>query len=80
MRYDGLTDAEGEVADHLFEANTAFNELPVEHEDDAREFEYHVHMLQGLLAVRIARRAFPEGWLNVQVDDLPPSVEDPSGV
>lgn len=64
MRDDGLTDPEGDVADHLFTANEAFAGLPVQHEDDQREFEYHVHMLQGLLACRIARREFPAGWLN----------------
>jgi hypothetical protein len=39
-----------------------FQSLPVQHEDEVAEFRYHVHMLQGLLTMRIARRAFPLGW------------------
>jgi hypothetical protein len=80
VREDGLTELEGEVADHLFSANEAFTDLPVEHEDDQREFEYHVHMLQGLLAVRVARRAYPGGWLNTQLEDPPPCPEISSGL
>lgn len=59
---DGLTNAEGEVMDSLLDAFEAYSDLPVQHADEPAEFRYHVHMLQGLLAVRIARRAFPKGW------------------
>lgn len=64
MRPDGLTEDEGLVADLLFEANCAMAELPVQHEDDMKEFEQAIHVQQGILALRIARRAFPEGWTN----------------
>jgi hypothetical protein len=64
MRGDGLTDHEGEVMDALFDAFNSYVDLPVEHEDEPGEFRYHIHMLQGLLACRVARRAFPEGWTN----------------
>ncbi len=71
-RDDGLTTEEGVVADHLFSATCAWAELPVQHEDDTREFEYHVHMLQGLLTMRIARREYPDGWSNAEPQDPPP--------
>ena len=63
-RVDGLTEDEGRVADLLFEANCAMAKLPVQHEDDMKEFEQAIHVQQGILALRIARRAFPEGWTN----------------
>lgn len=62
LRTDGLTEDEGQVADDLTDAWLVFSELPVEHEDDRSEFLYHVHMLQGMLTMRIARREYPEGW------------------
>jgi hypothetical protein len=55
---------EGVVMDALVEAFQAFADLPEQHPDEAGEFRYHVHMLQGLLACRIARRGFPNGWVD----------------
>ena len=63
-REDGLTDHEGEVQDALIDAFNSYVDLPVEHDDEPGEFRYHIHMLQGLIACRIARRAFPAGWTN----------------
>jgi hypothetical protein len=63
-RDDGLTDDEGEVMDALFDAFSSYIALPIQHEDEPAEFRYHIHMLQGLLACRIARRSYPEGWVN----------------
>lgn len=62
MRADGLSDNEGAVMDALLEAVAAWDELPVQHPDDGAEFYAAMHKLQDLLAVRIVRRAYPEGW------------------
>jgi len=62
QRLDGLTAEEGFVADALFEAFNDYLELPVQHDDEPNEFKYHIHMLQGLMAIRAARRAYPAGW------------------
>lgn len=62
FRDDGLDDAEGEVMDALVEAFDCYLELPVQHPDESSEFRYHIHMLQGLLACRVARRDHPRGW------------------
>lgn len=64
IREDGLTEDEGRVADLLYEANCAMADLPVQHEDDMREFEQAIHVQQGILALRIARRRYPKGWTN----------------
>lgn len=66
-RADGLTDAEGEVLDALSDAVEAFAELPVQHPSDEQEFLAGIHRLQDLIAVRIARRLYPEGWVNLEV-------------
>ena len=64
MRADGLTDEEGEVMDHLCWAVDAFEELEMQHPDERNEFYAAVHRIQDLMAVRIARRHYPKGWLN----------------
>lgn len=61
-RVDGLTEDEGRVADLLYEANCAMADLPVQHADDMKEFEQAIHVQQGILALRIARRHYPGGW------------------
>lgn len=61
-RDDGLTDAEGIVADALVDAANAFGALPKQHPDEGRDFCDAVHRLQDLLAMRIARRVYPKGW------------------
>jgi hypothetical protein len=61
-RADGLTDDEGIVLDHLVSAYEAFGRLEPQHPDEEAEFRGGIHRCQDLLAVRIARRAFPEGW------------------
>jgi len=61
-RADGLTNPEGYVMDALTDAFLDYCELPVQHEDEPFEFKYHIHMLQGLMAIRVARSAYPEGW------------------
>jgi hypothetical protein len=69
MRNDGLTEQEGVVADHLFEATQAWLELPEEHPYEQDEFLASIHRLQDMLATRIARRLFPEGWPTYAEED-----------
>lgn len=61
-RKDGLTAAEGMVMDALFDAHEAYQMLPVEHPIEPSEWIVALHRLQDLLAVRIVRRDYPEGW------------------
>lgn len=65
-RNDGLTDEEGVVMDHIVGAVNQFVRLPVQHPDDTADFVVATHRLQDLLAVRIARRHYPQGWTNHQ--------------
>jgi hypothetical protein len=70
-RDDGLTDAEGVVADALCKAANAFGVLPKQHPDEDRDFCDAIHRAQDLLCVRIARRAFPLGWPDKGSDAAP---------
>ena len=58
----GLTEKEQKVMDKLLNSYTAFLALPKQHPDEISEFGYAVHLIQGLLTTRIARRNFPKGW------------------
>jgi hypothetical protein len=62
LRVDGLTHEEGEVADALALAANAFARLPVQHPQELAEFVFGIHLCQGLLTTRLARRVAPEGW------------------
>lgn len=62
MRCDGLTDNEGEVMDALVIVWNKFVGLERQHPDELEMFSEGIHKCQNLLAVRIARREFPEGW------------------
>lgn len=62
MREDGLTNEEGWVMDALVDAANIYAELPVEHPSESYEFVAAIHRAQDLLAIRIARREYPEGW------------------
>jgi hypothetical protein len=64
VRDDGLTDDEGIVMDALCDALGVYAELPSEHPDDLRDFADSIHRLQDLLAVRVCRRVYPDGWVN----------------
>jgi hypothetical protein len=63
VRDDGLTDEEGKVMDALSDAVEAYSELDVGHPDEPAEFISAIHRLQDLLAVRLCRRLYPEGWV-----------------
>lgn len=63
-RDDGLTEDEGEVMDALCEAVACWDQLEEQHPSETAEFYGVIHRAQDLLAVRIARRLYPEGWVN----------------
>ena len=58
----GLTDEEEIVYTLLRAAANAYADLPVEHPSEPGEFTDAIHRGQDLLAARIARREYPEGW------------------
>jgi hypothetical protein len=49
--------------DALTDAVEAYGELEQQHEDEPQEFIMAIHRLQDLLAVRLCRRLYPEGWV-----------------
>lgn len=61
-RSDGLTKEEGQVMDALVSAWSAFVGLQRQHPQELDDFSFGIHKCQDLLAVRIARRVYPEGW------------------
>jgi len=58
----GLTPREKEVMDHLVDAWNIFIKLNYHSETDVREFQTALHVLQGKLAIRIARREHSDLW------------------
>lgn len=69
-RPDGLTDDEGVVMDALVTATNAYADLPVEHPSEPDEFVTGIHRAQDLLAVRIARRDYPDGWARFDTETV----------
>lgn len=62
----GLLADEQRVMDLAVEIWEAWLALPIEHPGERAEV---VHRVQDLLAVRIARREFPEGWKLYEVKE-----------
>jgi hypothetical protein len=58
----GLTAREDTVMGHLAEAFNGFIRLEAHHPSEQEEFAAAIHRCQDLLAVRIARRRYPDGW------------------
>jgi hypothetical protein len=58
----GLTEDEQEVMNKLNECYAAFFALGREHPDEMRDFIDGVHRIQDVMAVRVVRRCYPEGW------------------
>ena len=58
----GLTFKEQEISDKLVDIWNLFLKLPQTHPDEITELRFAVHIIQGLLTARIARREYPEGW------------------
>lgn len=48
--------------DSLLDAFNHFLNLEIQHPNDTAEFIEYLHNIQRLIAVRIARRAYPTGW------------------
>jgi hypothetical protein len=59
---NGLTRDEDRVMTLLMRTYRAFLSLDREHPDEMREFVDGVHRIQGVLAMRVVRRAYPQGW------------------
>ena len=53
-----------EVLSKLVEAYNRFLQLPVQHDDDLRDFTDGIHRCQHVLAIRIAREARPDLFYN----------------
>ena len=58
----GLTPNEQTVMDKILDTYNAFCKLDRQHPDEGREFTDSIHKLQSIMALRIARRVYPEGW------------------
>ncbi len=58
----GFTDAEQRCHDALMDCYRLYLELPRQHPNEIQEFGYAVHLIQGLLGMRILRRDHSEGW------------------
>ena len=58
----GFTKTEKCCHDASMEALRVFNDLTREHPDELHDFTDAIHNIQGLLAIRIVRRCFPEFW------------------
>lgn len=62
----GLTHAEQEIMNYLFKSYNIFIKLEKHHPDELRDFTDGIHKLQGILAMRIVRRDYPEEWFNTK--------------
>lgn len=60
----GLTKKETKVIDYLFKACELYNKLPQQHPCDMDEWNFGVHICQGLLMQRVVRRVYPNYWRN----------------
>ncbi len=61
-RSHGLTEAEARVFYHLVRATESYRELPEEPYHSWGEWTPHATALHKLLALRVVRRDYPEGW------------------
>ncbi len=62
LRVDGLTEPEGKVLDLLVDAFNEFCKLERQHPNEGTDFTDGIHKCQSVLALRIVRREYPEGW------------------
>ena len=60
----GLTVEEQEVMDDILNTWDKYLKLEKQHPEEVKEFGYAVHLMQGLLAMRVVRRDYPDGWIN----------------
>mgnify|MGYP007077388345 CR=1 FL=1 len=62
MNKTGFTENENACHDALMECYARYCELPQQHPQELAEVTYAIHQIQGLLATRIVRRCYPDGW------------------
>lgn len=58
----GLNPSEQDCMDGLVAAYNAFCKTERQHPDEMRDVVDAIHRIQDILAVRVARRLYPEGW------------------
>lgn len=66
----GLTPEEDHVLTIVSDLWGAWMALPVQHPNDLGDICNAVHTVQQLLAIRIARRAFPTTWRSYELSDV----------
>ncbi len=62
----GLLPEEQEVMDSINDTWGKFLKLKKQHPSDEEKFCLAVHLMQGLMAMRIIRRDYPEGWYSTE--------------
>lgn len=63
-KVSGLTKQEEEIAEDILKVHHRYLGLPKQHPSDIDEWITGIHILQGLLMQRIARRLYPQYWKN----------------
>ena len=58
----GLTEEEQKCMSSLGDCHNQFLKLERQHPDELRDFVDGIHKIQGILAMRVVRRVYPEGW------------------
>lgn len=64
----GLTESEQKVADGILKVYSDYQILDFQHPDELHDVAEAVHIIQDLLACRIARREFPNYWKTYKVE------------
>jgi len=59
----GLTEQELKVMDNICEGYTEFLKLDLQHPSEMGDFVNAIHVIQGILAMRVIRREHSEYWL-----------------
>lgn len=58
----GLNLLEQECMDKLIDSYHAFLKLERQHPEELKDFVTAMHRIQDLLAIRVVRRLYPDGW------------------
>jgi hypothetical protein len=67
----GLDPLEQDCMDGLVAAYNAFSKTERQHPDEMRDVVDAIHRIQDILAVRVIRRLYPEGWpTHIQKNDI----------
>jgi hypothetical protein len=67
----GLNELEKECMNGLMQAFKAWLKMERQHPDEMRDFIDPLHRMQDLLAVRVVRRIFPDGWPTHKIKPAP---------